>query len=171
MKVEKVDISGKQNKIQLDQRNFNKEPWQGYAENLESPKFTVSRFLHFSHFAPGALFRDRATLHELKLNVKQLLGMARCINLAMKLTEDYALFQLKNNWGPYHIPQYFPAKPDKCVGRSFIRKGNPESLPDATVLLLVENRYSAQVASEVAHSSCSLRGSVFHLLSGRDAAH
>lgn len=104
MKVEKVDISGKQNKIQLDQRNFNKEPWQGYAENLESSKFTAGKFLHFSHFSPGALFRDRVILHELKLNVKQPLGMAQCINLAMKLTEDYALFHLKNNWGPYHMP-------------------------------------------------------------------
>lgn len=141
VKVEKVDISGKQNKIQPDKRNFNKEPWQGYTENLASPKFKESRFFHFSHFAPGALLRDRDILHELKLNVKQPLGMAQCINLTMKLTKDYALFQLKNNWGSYHIPQYFPAEPDKCVGCSFIRKRNLESLPDATVLMLVENRY------------------------------
>lgn len=63
--------------------------WQGYTENLETPKFIASRFLHFSHFAPGALFREITILQELQLNVKQPLGMAQCINLEMNLTKDY----------------------------------------------------------------------------------
>lgn len=107
---------------------------------MKTPKFTASRFLYFSHFAPGALFRDRAILQKLKLNVKLPLGMAQCINLAMKLILYFC------NWGPYHIPHYFPAKPEKCVGYHFIWKRNLGSQPDDTVLMLVENRYSAQVA-------------------------